>query len=235
MRSENPCLRNLLLRRQLLGLRLLHLPDLREGRSDGGEGAGDGAPELADLEGAVEGGARWARGEGFGALILLEEDDGPTQEAAADDGERPLMEVRRHVDDDHVGVADGAVELVAVPVEHAHAARGLDQGAEGAGEHVVSGDQHHAQGGARGRGSGWAGPGTRGRARGRGRLRPVGEDRTAGPRLNAGPRRLGARGGAATCHGGVVVAAGAHRPAAPPPPLPAPSRTRIADTTRLSR
>ncbi len=158
-------------------------------------------------------------------LALLEQDDGATQEPAVDDGKGALVEAGGHVDDDHVGVADGAVELRAVPVEHPDPARGLDQGAEGAGEHVVAGDQDDPEGGALGVGDRWAGPWAG--ARERRALGPVGADRAVGPRLGAGPR-LGGRGGAAA--GLAPVAAGAHLPASLPP-----STTLMAETTRLSR
>jgi hypothetical protein len=159
-------------------------------------------------------------------LALLEEDDRATQETAGEDGEGPFVEGRGHVDDDHVGVADDAVEVLAVPVEHADPAGGLDKGAEGAGEHVVAGHQDDPEGGALGAEDGLAGP--RAPTRERGGVGAVGAGRPAAPRLGAGRGSLGGRGGAA--------------PETPDPPLtvahraaPAPSGTLVAETTRLSR
>ena len=188
--------------------------------------AGDRGPELADLEGAVEDGPGRSGREGLGALALLEQDDRATQEAAVEHGEGPLVEGRGHVDDDHVGVADDAVEVLAVPVDHADPAGGLDQGAEGAGEHVVPRDQDDPEGGALGTGDGLAGPCAG--ARERGGLGAVGADRLAGPRLGAGRGWLGGRGGAAPAALGPAGTV-AHRAA------PAPSGTLVAETTRLSR
>jgi hypothetical protein len=167
-------------------------------------------------------------------LALLEEDDGAAQEAAVDQGEGPLVEVRRRVDHDHVGVADGAVQVVAVPVQHADPAGGLDQGPEGAGEHVVTGDEDDPEGRAARLGDRRAG--REGRAR-RGPVGPVGADREAGTRLGVPairlPPRPGWRGGRVGAAPGQAVgpAAGAHRLA----PAPRPSATRVAETTRLSR
>jgi hypothetical protein len=158
-------------------------------------------------------------------LALLEEDDRATQEAAGEDGEGPFVEGRGHVDDDHVGVADDAVEVLVVPVEHADSARGLDQGAEGAGEHVVAGHQDDPQGRSLGPGDGLAGPGAGSRHRGGHGVGAVGADRTAVPRLGAGRGLLGGRSGAAPDPPLTVV----HRAA------PAPSGTLVAETTRLSR
>jgi hypothetical protein len=158
-------------------------------------------------------------------LALLEEDDRATQEAAGEDVEGPLVQGGGHVDDDHVGVADGVVELLAVPVEHADPAGSLDQGAEGAGEHPVPRHQDDPEGGALGAGLGaagpWAGAGERGP------LGTVGADRAAGPRLGAGRGWLGGRGGAAPVLD--PVGAVAHRA------TPSPSGTLVAETTRLSR
>ena len=188
--------------------------------------AGDRGPQVADLEGTVEDGPGRSGREGLGALALLEQDDRATQEAAVEHGEGPLVEGRGHVDDDHVGVADDAVEVLAVPVDHADPAGGLDQGAEGTGEHVVPRDQDDPEGGALGTRGGLAGP--RAGARERGALGAVGADRLAGPRLGAGRGWLGGRGGAAPAALGPVATV-AHRAA------PAPSETLVAETTRLSR
>src|SRR4029450_8646980 len=106
-------------------------------------------------------------------------------------------------------------ELLAVPVEHPDPARGLDQGAEGAGEHVVAGDQGDPEGEALGVGTRWAGPCAG--APERRALGPVGADRVVGPRLGAGRGWLGGRGGAAAGQALYPAVAGAHRPASLPP------------------
>jgi hypothetical protein len=187
---------------------------------------GNRRPELADLEGAVEDGPGRSGWKGLGVLPFLEQDDRAAQEAAVEDGEGALVEGWGHVDDDHVGVADDGVELLAVPVEHAEPAVNLDQGAKGTGEHLVAGDQDHPEGRALGSGGGLAGPWAG--ARRCGALGAVGADRLAGPRLGAGRELLGGRGGAAT---GAPGPAGtvAHRA------TPSPSGTLVAATTRLSR
>jgi hypothetical protein len=150
-------------------------------------------------------------------LALLEQDDRAPQEAPVNDGEGALVEIRRHVDDDDVGVADGAVELLAVPVEHADPAGGLDEGAQGPGEHVVAGDQDHPEGRALGVGN---------RRVGRGALR---RNRDA-----LGAARAGLVGGRVGTGPGEALdpAAGTHRPASPRPWL---SATLTANTARLSR